>query len=220
MKAAPPLSGKRVLITAGPTRVMIDAVRYLSNVSSGFTGAALAREFARSGAEVHLLLGRGQAAPPEGIRTTRFETFDELHELVRAEVGSRRYDAVIHAAAVSDYRPVDESAGKMSSERDELVLRLQRTPKIVDEIKELDPSVFLVKFKLEVGRTEDDLLRIARESAVRSRADLVVANDLHYKCRGRHVAYLLEGEQGVTRVETSAELARALADELAVRLTR
>lgn len=214
------LTRRQILVTAGPTWVMIDAVRHLGNVSSGRTGVEIAGELARRGAEVHLLLGPGRIPAPQidRVRVTHFVTFDDLHRLVRTEVGSRRYDAVVHAAAVSDYRPVEEIAGKLDSGEEELILRLRRTPKIVDEIKTLDPEILLVKFKLEVVRGEDELLRIARESGLRSRADLVVANDLSEKEAERHVAYLLRGEEVVSRVETTPDLARALADELAQRL--
>ena len=214
-----PLAGKNVLVTAGPTWVMIDAVRHIGNLSSGRTGIAIAEKLTESGAAVHLLLGPGSCnTPPGHLQVTRFTTFDELHALVREEVGSRAYDAVIHAAAVSDYRPIAETRGKIGSENEELVLRLTRTPKIVDEIKELDSTAFLVKFKLEVGRTEPELLRIARESGERSGADLVVANDLTEKRDGRHRAFILSGDGVVARVETTEDLARALVSELERRL--
>lgn len=214
------LSGKQVLVTAGPTWVKIDAVRHIGNVSSGETGAAIARELSSRGAAVHLLLGPARIPPPNlpGGRVTPFVTFDDLHQLIRAEVGSGRYDALVHAAAVSDYRPVEEVRGKLPSGEEELLLRLRRTPKIVDEVKSLDPDILLVKFKLESGRAEEELLRIARESGIRSRADLVVANDLSEKQGGRHVAYLLSAA-GTRRVETTKELAIVLADALATFLT-
>lgn len=214
------LAGKPILITAGPTWVRIDAVRHIGNVSSGETGVAIARELAGRGAAVHLLLGPGTVAPPEldGGRVTRFVTFDDLHRLVRREVGSGRYAALVHAAAVSDYRPVEETTGKIPSGDEELVLRLRRTPKIVDEVKGLDPGILLVKFKLESGRTEAELLQIARTSGERSRADLVVANDLSQKRDGRHVAYLVTGPEAPRRVETTRDLAVELADALAERL--
>ena len=210
------LSGKQILVTAGPTWVKLDAVRHIGNVSSGETGAAIARELSARGASVHLLLGPTRIQAPElpGGRVTSFVTFDDLHRLIREEVGSGRYDALVHAAAVSDYRPVEEVVGKIPSGEEELVIRLRRTPKIVDEVKTLDPGILLVKFKLECGRSEEELLRIARESGARSAADLVVANDLSQKQGGRHVAFLLSGGGPARRVETTSELAGALAEEL------
>lgn len=215
------LSGRRVLVTAGPTWVFLDAVRHIGNLSSGRTGLDIARALAESGAAVTLLLGPGRVQPTaedrERMEVVPFVTFDDLHGLVRERVGSRGYDALIHAAAVSDYRPVEEAPGKLPSGEEELVLRLRRTPKIVDEVKGLDPGIFLVKFKLEVGRSEAELLEIARESGSRSRAALVVANDLTQIGQERHVAYLVDGPR-VRRCETTSELAGALVDELAGRL--
>lgn len=223
MKKAPTsLQGRRILVTAGPTWVRIDAVRHLGNVSSGRTGLEIARTLVDRDAEVTLLFGPGRAVvtlkDERSMAIQRFETFDDLYGLVKTYVGSGGYDAMVHSAAVSDYEPVEVSAGKLSSEAEELVIRLRRTPKIVDEVKKLDPSVLLVKFKLEVGKPEEELIRIARESAQRSRADLMVANDLTGLGEGRHAALILAGDELVARCATNEELAENLADQLAVRL--
>ncbi|MGV3723709.1 MAG: phosphopantothenoylcysteine decarboxylase [Actinomycetota bacterium] len=210
------LGGRRILVTAGPTRVPIDAVRYISNVSSGGTGLKIALQAASAGAEVTLLLGPGTVQPvtTAGLRVARFVTFDELHRQVREHVGSRAYDAVIHAAAVSDYRVKSEEAGKIPSGEAELTLRLAPTPKIVDEIRGLDPGVTLVKFKLEVGRSEAELLEIARRSGERSDADFVVANDLERITGGAHPAWILDRERVAAKVETNDALADRLVDVL------
>lgn len=217
----PLLSGRRLLITAGPTWVPLDAVRYLGNSSSGRTGLAVARRAVELGAEVTLLLGPVQEPPVAealpGVALRRYVTFDELHAAVRELVGSRTFDAMIHAAAVSDYRPAAVEPGKIAS-GGELGLRLVPAPKIVDEVKELDPRVLLVKFKLEVGRSEAELIEIASRSRSRSRAELIVANDLRAMTPERHPALILD-EQGLrSRVETNAELAEALLGLVASRL--
>lgn len=218
------LPGRRVLITAGPTWVRIDAVRHVSNVSSGGTGLALAREAARRGAEVLLLLGPGQVCPTAAdraaFRIQPFITFDDLHAAVREQLTAHRFEVLIHAAAVSDYRPVAEERGKLSSGEEELVLRMRPTPKIVDEVKELAPEILLVKFKLEVARSETDLLAIAERSRARSGAELIVANDLDRKGAGKHRAYLLDAGGVLARTETTEALAERLLDEVGRRLTR
>jgi len=218
------LAGRRVLVTAGPTWVWIDAVRHLGNVSSGRTGLAVSRAFATAGAHVTVLLGPGQAVPtPEDhalLQVERFITFDDLHREVRSRVGSRTFDALIHAAAVSDYRPVSEERGKLASGESELVLRLQPTPKIVDEVRSLDPNVLLVKFKLEVGRTLEELLHIAAESRARSDADLIVANDLRLMDAVRHPAWILDAGGIVAEAATTAELADKLVQAVTERLGR
>lgn len=214
------LQGRRILVTAGPTRVPIDAVRFISNVSTGATGLRIAETLAAVGAEVHLLMGPGTVPVPErpGLALERFVTFDDLHQAVRRHVGSRTFDAIVHAAAVSDYRLADAPAGKISSEQPELILRLEPTPKIVDEIRGLDPEITLVKFKLEVGRAQEELLEIARQSGERSDADFVVANDLAGMTSTLHPAWILHcGEvvaAGTTGEELAAGLARVLAEHL------
>lgn len=212
------LKGRRILVTAGPTWVPIDPVRHLGNRSSGRTGLAIARALAGVGAGVTLLLGPGISRPTDVDRRTLdirdFETFDDLHGLVREHLQCRRFDAIVHAAAVSDYRLAEVHADKISSEREELILRLVRTPKIVDEIKGLDPEILLVKFKLEVARSTEELLSIARASRLHSRAELIVANDLAQMDGRRHLAYLLDDSGTLAEVSTTEELAGALATEL------
>lgn len=215
------LAGRRILVTAGPTQVPIDPVRFISNVSSGRTGLEIARSAAALGAEVTLLLGPGRvsAAPRPGFRVVEFVTFDDLHSALRLHVGSGAYDALVHAAAVSDYRPVAEERGKISSDEEELVLRLRRTPKLVDEVRSLDPEIVLVKFKLEVARSEAELLEIARKSRAASDADFLLANDLARMTATEHPAFVVDrAGEVVARMATTGELAerlcRVLADAL------
>ena len=111
-----------------------------------------------------------------------------------------------------------EEPTKLPSGEAELVIHLRPTPKIVDEVRDLDPDIILVKFKLETDRTEEELLRIAQESRRRSRADLVVANDLSRKTGRRHEAYLLDETGLLRRAETTEELAVVILDEIAFRL--
>lgn len=217
-EAALPLTGRRILVTAGPTQVPIDAVRFISNGSTGRTGVEIARTAAALGAEVTLLLGPGRvvAAPDAPYRTIEFVTFDHLHTALRLHVGSRAYDALVHAAAVSDYRPVVEERGKIPSEDEVLVLRLQRTPKLVDEVRALDPEILLVKFKLEVARSEAELLEIARRSRAASDADFLLANDLARMTASLHPAYLVNrAGDVVARMNTNKELALRLCDTVA-----
>ncbi|HEX3000433.1 MAG TPA: phosphopantothenoylcysteine decarboxylase [Armatimonadota bacterium] len=102
-----PLTGKRILISAGPTWVPIDAVRHIGNFATGRLGLALARETVRLGGAATLLLGPTPLYSPEAdqkqIEIRRYTYFDELHALVREAVGSGNYHAFLHSAAVSDY---------------------------------------------------------------------------------------------------------------------
>ncbi|HQO38768.1 MAG TPA: phosphopantothenoylcysteine decarboxylase, partial [Candidatus Omnitrophota bacterium] len=96
------LKGKRILITAGPTWVSLDPVRVISNTASGETGRRLAYACAQAGARVTLLLGPGESpAPDRRICVRRFRFFEELDRSLRSEL-RKKYDAVVHSAAVSD----------------------------------------------------------------------------------------------------------------------
>jgi phosphopantothenoylcysteine synthetase/decarboxylase len=214
----------RLLITAGPTWVPIDTVRHLANSSTGRMGATLARAAVAAGWDVTLLYGPGRHPLTQEdwsrIRVLEFTTFDDLHRLVREQVVSRAFTAMIHAAAVSDYRPAETVAGKIDSDAPELVLRLVRAPKIVDEVKPMDPEIVLVKFKLTVGRTREELVRIAQESRERSGAELVVANDQATFTPERHPALLLDEAGILAEAQTPQALAPPLLDAITRRARR
>ena len=189
------LEGISALVTAGPTWVAIDRVRVLTSIFSGRLGVTIAREAARQGASVVLLMGPGRADTSrldrERVRLRRFVYFEELQEMVEQELTSSTYDIIIHSAAVSDFRPRHAGDGKISSMTDSLSIDLVPTAKIVDRIRELAPSAFLVKFKLEVGKSEKELLDIGYASLRESNADLMVANDLD-QMKHRHTAYIID----------------------------
>jgi phosphopantothenoylcysteine decarboxylase/phosphopantothenate--cysteine ligase len=172
-----PLKGKKILVTAGPTWVALDDVRVISNVSSGELGMLLAKQAAACGARVDFFLGP-VSRPWSGdrkIKIVRFAYFHELLRLVKRALKSKRYDVIIHSAAVSDYWTKPRQ-GKISSDSTELVLKLKRAPKIVDIMRDLNPEAFLVMFKLEGGVSDVVLLKRALEAMKRAGADLVVAN--------------------------------------------
>jgi phosphopantothenoylcysteine decarboxylase/phosphopantothenate--cysteine ligase len=216
------LHGRGVLITAGPTWVPLDAIRHLGNFSSGSLGLFLARRAAASGASVTLLLGPGRALPLPAdrriIEIIDFITFDDLQRLVRHHLASGRHEAMLHTAAVADYRPVSVEPAKVPSGAAEWVIRLVPTPKIVDEVRGLAPEILLVKFKLEVGREREELIRIAAASRERSQADLILANDLASFAPGRHPAILMDAHGVLAETGTREELADRLLGEIARRL--
>jgi phosphopantothenoylcysteine synthetase/decarboxylase len=197
----------RVLITAGNTQALIDQVRCITNVFTGRTGATIAAEAARRGHAVTLLTSHPKAHPlPEGVEVVPYRTFDDLHRLMEQRVREGAPDTIVHCAAVSDYLPVATysvpanvrfeagtatwhgdpprlrdltGAGKIKSDESELWLRMVRAPKLIDRVRQ--PWGFtgvLVKFKLEVGPSDEELLRIAERSRQHSSADLMVANTL------------------------------------------
>lgn len=218
------MSARRLLVTAGPTWVPIDAVRHLANGSTGRMGATLARAAAAAGWSVTLLYGPGcHPITPEDERqmaVLRFTTFDDLHALLREQVLSGSYTGLIHAAAVADYRPAERVDGKLDSSGSELRLRLVRTPKLVEEVKPLDPEIVLVAFKLTASQPREAMIRSAQALRERCGAELVVANDQATLTRDRHPALLLDERGIVAETATPAALAEPLLAAVARRARR
>lgn len=138
----------KVLVTAGPTREYLDAVRFISNASSGKMGFACARAARRAGHRVTLVTGPVALPDPAGVRTVRVTSAVEMHRAVKAAYA--RADAVIMTAAVGDYRPAEPFAGKLKKAPGPLTLRLVHTPDILRELGARKGRRILVGFALEV----------------------------------------------------------------------
>lgn len=209
----------KILVTAGSTQVNIDQVRVISNIFRGRTGTSMAKHLngrhevtlitsnpEMTGAQVECAFGHN-------LRVLTFKTFDELAYLMEQEIRTGNYDVVIHSAAVSDYRvsgvfslvanemvPVDASR-KISSNAERLFLELSPTYKIVDKIRsEWGFTGVLVKFKLQVGMSEKELIEIASRSRATSDADFIVANCLEWS---KEYALIIDRDDIVERVSRS-----------------
>lgn len=202
----------KVLVTAGSTIVPIDKVRVISNIFGGRTGTAIAEYFFSQGDEVTLITSNPLLVNivNDQLRISSFKTYNDLIQLMEDEIVNGNYDVVIHSAAVSDYTVagvyiqdendclvlVDNDA-KISSSHDSLFMEMKPTLKIIDLIR--DPWGFqgqLVKFKLEVGISEQELIEIAKSSRETSDADFIVANCLEWS---RHYAYIVNRQGGYRR---------------------
>jgi len=166
------LSGKRVVVTAGPTREAFDPIRFVSNASTGSTGIAIAHEAARRGANVTLLLGPTLLEPPAGVTTHRFTTAHELLDLALAH--SARADIVIAAAAVSDWRPESRADEKLKKTDEDLTVRMVRNPDVLASIAKRHDDALLIGFAAETSDHE----RNAREKLERKGLDAIVVNDV------------------------------------------
>lgn len=167
-----PLAGLKVLVTAGPTRERVDAVRFLSNRSSGRQGAAIAVAARELGAEVVLLAGSGVPAPA-AVRVERFESAAELGSLLSA--WAPRVDLVWQAAAVADFRPAAPAAGKLDRRHGALRLDLEPVPDLAAGLPRAGGRPYLVIFAAELAA---DLEPRARRKLAEKRADAVVANPI------------------------------------------
>lgn len=166
------LSGIRVLITAGPTHEDLDPVRFLGNRSSGRMGYAIASQALRRGAEVTLVSGPVQLPAPVGVELIPVRSAREMHEAVMSRF--ERFDVLIMAAAVADYRPKHAQPQKIKK-GGSLQLELVRNPDILADVgaKRSQRPAVLVGFALET----ENLEKAARDKLERKAADLVVANE-------------------------------------------
>jgi phosphopantothenoylcysteine decarboxylase/phosphopantothenate--cysteine ligase len=172
----------RILITSGATREPIDAVRFLSNVSTGRTGTLLAEALAQQGHVITLLHGEAAVRPAPSIGDISTETFfstENLQAQLRRLLGTGIFDVVIHAAAVSDYRPAEASTGKLSSYAPELTLHLVPTPKLLPELKHLAPRPLkVIGFKLTAGASEAERAQAVAKLFSAGTVDAVIQNDM------------------------------------------
>ncbi len=181
LKRTQSLRGKKIVITAGGTQEKIDDVRFITNRSSGKMGAALADACYLRGAEVVLLRAQSAVEPRYVMTQKTFTTAAELLNLVQTETSSA--DIFFHAAAVSDFTVAEPVTGKITSHQP-LTLTLMPQPKILSQIKTLNPRVKLIAFKAEHHLTETELIQIAQEKMVESQAEAVIANDISRSDRG------------------------------------
>ncbi|MGE6258696.1 bifunctional phosphopantothenoylcysteine decarboxylase/phosphopantothenate--cysteine ligase CoaBC [Heyndrickxia sporothermodurans] len=166
------LKGKTVLITAGPTKEMIDPVRYLTNRSSGKMGFALAEEAVKMGAKVILVTGVEGLNLPNGVQLIRIKSAQDMYEAVMKYY--KEADIVIKSAAVADYRPKEVFQQKMKKKEGNLVIEYERTKDILKELGKKVDKPFLVGFAAETENIEEH----AWGKLKRKNADIIVANDV------------------------------------------
>jgi phosphopantothenoylcysteine decarboxylase / phosphopantothenate---cysteine ligase len=165
-------SGVTVLVTAGPTREPIDAVRFISNPSTGKMGYALARVARDRGAKVILISGPTSLTPPGGITFIAVTSAEDLHRAVVKQAGDA--DVVIMAAAVSDFRPASASELKIKKEAAASMLALERTVDILQQLGTMPRKCMLVGFAAET----DNVLENAAVKLRAKNLDMIVVNDL------------------------------------------
>jgi phosphopantothenoylcysteine decarboxylase/phosphopantothenate--cysteine ligase len=164
------LSGRRIVVTAGGTQEAIDPVRFIGNRSTGKMGYALARAARERGAEVVLVSGPTAIAPPEGVDLRRVVSARDMEAAIHAAIVGA--DAIVMAAAVSDYRVERPAEQKIKRTPDDLVLRLIPNPDIIGGLK--DVPLIKVGFAAETN----DVVANAQSKYARKGLDLIVANDV------------------------------------------
>ncbi|MEH7382469.1 bifunctional phosphopantothenoylcysteine decarboxylase/phosphopantothenate--cysteine ligase CoaBC [Bacillus sp. JJ1533] len=168
----PVLRGKRILITAGPTREKLDPVRFFTNRSTGKMGYAIAEAASQMGAEVTLISGPTNLPTPPNVRVIPIESAEDMFKQVMANY--KQNDIVIKSAAVADYRPKQVYAEKMKKKGGDLVLELERTTDILKTLGEQKEHQFLVGFAAETEHIEE----YAKRKLSSKNLDMIVANNV------------------------------------------
>tara|TARA_Y100000034_G_scaffold25513_1_gene30067 strand:- start:38 stop:745 length:708 start_codon:yes stop_codon:yes gene_type:complete len=208
----------KVLVTSGGTKVPIDSVRDITNLSNGTFGAKLAKELLTRDHEVHFFCARHSRTPfkfecdfwrehipPDTYlahsewcrlhlrqyKQSEFRNYSDYRDGLRPLIEEQSPDVVLLAAAVSDYI-TDGVDGKIRSQ-DQMSIQFRPAEKLISQVKIWKPSVFLVGFKLLVGATKEELTNAAKLSVHVNGCDLVIANDLNTLKAGCHEVLLITG---------------------------
>ena len=168
------LTGRKVLITAGPTQEAIDPVRYLTNHSTGKMGFALARAARNAGAEVTLVAGRNTLAPVRGVNTVNVASAQEMADAVLSRQDES--DAMILAAAVADYTPVHAADEKIHKSEGNLSIECRRTVDILASLgQHKKPGQILIGFSMET----ENMIERTKEKLQKKNCDYIVGNNLN-----------------------------------------
>ena len=223
----------KILVTSGGTSETIDSVRSITNHSTGRLGKIITETLLAAGHEVCLITTKRALKPKAHLNLSIQEINNTNDLLLEMKERVPNYQVLIHSMAVSDYTPVymtglDEvktssnlegfldkqnKETKISSTDEVQVLFLKKTPKIISLVKEWNPSIHLIGFKLLVDVTEDHLIEVARQSLVKNQADLIIANDLTQISTSQHKAIFVE-KDGLQTVQTKEEIAELLLEKI------
>lgn len=219
----------KILITSGGTAEKIDQVREIKNQATGALGKLLAENFLTAGHDVTLVHGKSALLPDEHPNLAIQSVSDVASLLTTLEPLVKTHHVLIHAMAVSDYSPIymtdfdriakskdlteflslTNQESKISSEADIQVLFLRKTPKIISLVKQWNPDIQLIGFKLLVNTSKQELLEVAKASLIKNQADYILANDLSDITGDQHRAYLV-GHDQVETVTTKQAIAQLI----------
>ncbi|MCD2491232.1 bifunctional phosphopantothenoylcysteine decarboxylase/phosphopantothenate--cysteine ligase CoaBC [Lacrimispora sp. NSJ-141] len=212
------MAGKRVLVTAGPTRESLDPVRFLTNHSTGRMGYALAKMAMYRGARVTLVTGPAEIQKPDFVETVEITTAKELFKEVTERAPEQ--DIIIKAAAVADYRPVFVSEEKVKKSDDSLSIQLERTEDTLGYLgRNKRPGQFLCGFSMET----ENMVENSRKKLKKKNLDMIVANNVKVEGAGfgtdTNVVTILtaEGETELPKMSKDAA-AGIILDEILKRL--
>ncbi|GAA5355699.1 phosphopantothenate--cysteine ligase [Streptococcus uberis] len=219
----------KILITSGGTTEQIDSVRGITNHSTGKLGKEMAEHFLKAGHQVSLVTTKAAVKPKASEQLSIYHITNVASLIQTLKPLVENHDVLIHCMAVSDYTPVymtdleevkettdietllkkSNQETKISSSSDVQVLFLKKTPKVISMVKEWNPNIQLIGFKLLVDVTEDQLISVAKDSLTKNKADYIVANDLATISADSHKALLVSKDE-VLSLATKSEIAETL----------
>lgn len=228
----------KIIITAGGTSERIDDVRTITNSSTGRLGYAIGTAFAEKYGDkiekIYYLHGLRAAYPIHAkVQPVAVGGVMDLQTELEKLLGSEKIDAVIHAMAVSDYivnevttldrirgvedpeNKADLSGNKISSDIDDLVIHMKKSPKVISRIKKWAPDVKLVGFKLLSGVPHEELIDVGYHLLQKNGCDFVLANDLQEIGKDFHKGYLIHTDKTYDTMETNEEIADMIARRIA-----
>ncbi|WP_216730891.1 phosphopantothenate--cysteine ligase [Streptococcus mitis] len=223
----------KILVTSGGTSEAIDSVRSITNHSTGRLGKIITETLLAAGDEVCLMTTKRALKPEEHPNLSIIEITNTKDLLLEMQERVQDYQVLIHSMAVSDYTPVymtgleevqassnleeflnkQNHQTKISSTDEVQVLFLKKTPKIISLVKEWNPAIHLIGFKLLVDVSENHLIDTARNSLIKNQADLIIANDLTQISANQHRAIFVEKDYLQT-VNTKEEIAELLLEKI------
>lgn len=206
----------RILITSGGTKVPIDEVRHISNMSSGRYGSELADAFINQSdllekdVEILFFHAKGSKKPKSYMDVVEFKDYYDYAENAIRLCEECKPDIIISCAAVSDYIPVyGPVEGKISSDKSEMVIHLKKGPKIIKQLRDACPNAFIVGFKLVVNSDWECTCR-AVDKVFENGADVVVSNDLHDIKKGDNARVLHVPNENCYLLHDAGSLARTI----------
>jgi phosphopantothenoylcysteine decarboxylase/phosphopantothenate--cysteine ligase len=214
------LSGRTIMVTAGPTREELDPVRYISNYSSGKMGYALAKAARRRGANVLLVSGPTALTKPDGVCFVKVTSAIEMQNEVMARVSG--CDVVIKAAAVADYRPQVRNSTKIKKKSDSTAIELIKNPDILAGLGKLETRPFLIGFAAETDAVAENAVKKLKEKNL----DMIVANDVSLDDAGfnvdtnRALLFFKDGVSCECGLMAKDQLAGTILDHLVVQLAK
>lgn len=232
----------KILITSGGTKIPIDRVRSITNMSSGTFGSAICANFLQQMCDVDFVMAEGSKTPFElrlngedylnarhfeywqgwvkehrkQYKAYTYKTYEDYAKVIAELLTSNTYDVIVLAAAVSDYGVANYVDGKIRTSAS-LEIQLEPLGKIISNVRVMQPKAYLVGFKLLVDSKDEELIEAAQDSIKRNGCDMIVANDLRDIQQDNHRLLLVTPSDGVvikTKQGQSSSLAHVLVDAI------